>query len=233
MHLILKGIVQAFQMLFRGDPSVYSIALRSLEVSVPSIAVALLIGVPAAALVALTRFRGRHLVISLINTGMAWPPVVIGLIVALFLWRSGPLGFLDLIYTVRAMIIAQVLIATPIVTGLSLAAFQQLDPGFRLQILSFGAGRLRLMTLLVREIRIPILAASMAAFGRIIAEVGAATIVGGNIQGQTQVLTTAIVQRTNMGDFAGAIALGVILLLLAFATNFVMTTVQQRSFWVI
>ena len=232
VELILRGIGQAFQMLFRGDPSVYSIALRSLEVSVPSILIALLIGVPVAAFVALTRFRGRQLVISLINTGMAWPPVVIGLIVALFLWRSGPLGFLDLIYTVRAMVIAQVLIATPIVTGLSLAALQQLDQGFRLQILSFGAGRTRLMLLLVREIRIPILAASMAAFGRIIAEVGAATIVGGNIQGQTQVLTTAIVQRTNAGDFAGAIALGVILLLMAFSTNFVMTIFQQRSFWV-
>jgi tungstate transport system permease protein len=233
MHLIIQGIVQAFELLIHGNPLVYSIALRSLQVSVPSILIALLIGVPTAAVVALTRFRGRHLVISLINTGMAWPPVVIGLIVALFLWRSGPLGFLDLIYTVQGMIIAQVLIATPIVTGLSLAALQQLDPGFRLQILSFGAGRLRLMLLLVREIRVPILAASMAAFGRIIAEVGAATIVGGNIQGQTQVLTTAIVQRTNMGDFAGAIALGVILLLLAFSTNFVMTTIQQRSFWVV
>jgi tungstate transport system permease protein len=234
MHLILKGLVQAFELLFRGDPVVYRIALRTLQVSVPSIVVALLIGVPAAAAVALTRFRGRHLVISLINTGMAWPPVVIGLIVALFLWRSGPLGFLDLIYTVRGMIIAQVLIATPIVTGLSLAALQQLDPGFRLQIQSFGAGRLRLMVLLVREIRIPILAATMAGFGRIIAEVGAATIVGGNIAGQTQVLTTAIVQHTNAGDFAGAIALGVILLLLAFVTNFVMTTIQQRSnVWVV
>ncbi|MGZ4199383.1 MAG: ABC transporter permease, partial [Thermoleophilia bacterium] len=147
MHLIIQGIVQAFELLIHGNPLVYSIALRSLQVSVPSIAIALLIGVPTAAVVALTRFRGRHLVISLINTGMAWPPVVIGLIVALFLWRSGPLGFLDLIYTVQGMIIAQVLIATPIVTGLSLAALQQLDPGFRLQILSFGAGRLRLMLL--------------------------------------------------------------------------------------
>lgn len=233
MQLIWNGIVQAFELLVHGNPLVYSIALRSLEVSVPSILIALLIGVPTAAMVALSHFRGRHLVISLINTGMAWPPVVIGLIVALFLWRSGPLGFLELIYTVRAMIIAQVLIATPIVTGLSLAALQQLDPGFRLQIQSFGAGRTRLMLLLLREIRIPILAAAMAGFGRIIAEVGAATIVGGNILGQTQVLTTAIVQHTDMGDFAGAIALGVILLLLAFVTNFVMTTIQQRSFWVV
>jgi len=229
MHLILKGIVQAFQLLFQGNPVVYRIALRSLEVSVPAICISLLIGVPIAALVAQRRFRGRHLVISFINTGMAWPPVVMGLIVAMFLWRSGPLGFLDLMYTVRAMIIAQVLIATPIVTGLSLAALQQLDPGFRLQIMTLGVGRTRLMLLLLREIRIPILAAAMAGFGRVIAEVGAATIVGGNIAGQTQVLTTAIVQRTNMGDFAGAIALGVILLLLAFSTNYVMTTIQQRS----
>ena len=160
---------------------------------------------------------------------MAWPPVVVGLVVALLLWRSGPLGFLDWIYTLRGMVIAQVLIATPIVTGLTLAALQQLDPGFRLQILSLGATRTRLFLLLLREIRIPILAAAMAGFGRVIAEVGAATIVGGNIAGQTQVLTTAIVQYTNTGDFAGAIALGVILLLLAFAANYVATVIQQRE----
>ena len=229
MHLILQGIAEAFRLLFGGDPFIYSIALRSLQVSVPSIIIALAVGVPLASLVAQRRFRGRHLLISLINTGMAWPPVVVGLLVALFLWRSGALGFLDWIYTVQGMIVAQVLIATPIVTGLTLAAMQQLDPAFRVQILSLGATRRRLFFLLLREIRIPILAAAMAGFGRVIAEVGAATIVGGNIAGQTQVLTTAIVQYTNAGDFAGAIALGVILLLLAFLTNFIMTTIQQRS----
>jgi len=229
MHLILKGITEAFRLLFSGDPFVYSIAWRSLEVSVPSILIALAIGVPSASLIAQRRFRGRHLLVSLINTGMAWPPVVVGLVVALFLWRSGALGFLDWIYTLKGMIVAQVLIATPIVTGLTLAALQQLDPAFRMQILAMGATRTRLFFLLLREIRIPILAAAMAGFGRVIAEVGASTIVGGNIQGQTQVLTTAIVQYTNAGDFAFAIALGVILLLLAFATNFIITTIQQRS----
>ena len=166
---------------------------------------------------------------SLINTGMAWPPVVVGLVVALFLWRSGLLGRLDWIYTLKGMVIAQVLISTPIVTGLTLAALQQLDPALKLQILSMGATRTRLFFLLLREIRVPILAAAMAGFGRVIAEVGAATIVGGNIAGQTQVLTTAIVQYTNAGDFAGAIALGVILLLMAFAANYVVTVIQQRG----
>jgi tungstate transport system permease protein len=229
LHLIVQGIRQALHLLLSGDPFVYRIALRSLQVSVPSTAIAMLIGVPSASLLAHRRFRGRRLLIALVNTGMAWPPVVVGLVVALLLWRSGALGFLDWIYTLRGMVVAQVLIATPIVTGLTLAALQQLDPGFRLQVLSLGATRTRLFLLLLREIRIPILAAGMAGFGRVIAEVGAATIVGGNIAGQTQVLTTAIVQYTNAGDFAGAIALGVILLLLAFVANYVATVIQQRG----
>ena len=126
---------------------------------------------------------------------MGVPPVVVGLIVALFLWRSGPLGVLHLMYTVQAMIIAQVLIALPIVAGLSLAALQQLDAGFRLQIMALGAGRWRLFLLLLREIRVPLMAAVMAAFGGVISEVGAVMMVGGNIWGQTQVLTTGIVRR--------------------------------------
>ena len=166
---------------------------------------------------------------AVVNTGMGVPPVVVGLVVALFLWRSGPLGFLNLMYTVKAMIIAQVLIALPIVAGLSLAALQQLDTGFRLQILSLGAGRLRMASLLLREIRIPLMAAVMAAFGGIISEVGAVLMVGGNIRGETQVLTTGIVQNSGMGDFAAAIALAVILLLLSFSANYAMTMIQQRG----
>ncbi len=197
--------------------------------SVSALAISLAVGLPLGLVLALNRFPGRRFLTAVVNTGMGVPPVVVGLIVALFLWRSGPLGSLNLMYTTSAMIIAQVLIALPIVAGLSLAALQQLDPGFRLQILALGAGRLRMAALLLREIRVPIMAAVMAAFGGIISEVGAVMLVGGNIKGETQVLTTTIVQDANMGEFAAAIALAVILLFLSFSANYAMTLIQQRG----
>lgn len=167
--------------------------------------------------------------VAVVNTGMGVPPVVVGLVVALFLWRSGPLGSLNLMYTVQAMIIAQLIIALPIVVGLTFAALQQLDAGYRLQILALGASRLRLFFLLLREIKVALMAAVMAAFGAVISEVGAVMMVGGNIRGQTQVLTTGIVQDVSMGEFALAIALAVILVLITFMTNYAMTLVQQRG----
>lgn len=178
---------------------------------------------------AINRFPLRRLAVATVNTGMGVPPVVVGLLVALFLWRSGPLGSLGLMYTVTGMVIAQVFIAMPIIAGLSLAAVQQLDPGFRLQILSLGAGRLRLFLLLLREIKVPLLAAVMAAFGGIISEVGAVNMVGGNISGETEVLTTGIMQYVGMGEFSNAIALGVVLIILSFSTNYAMTIIQQRG----
>jgi len=229
VHLILQGVRQAFELLIKGDAATYDIALRSLEVAAAALAIALVVGVPLGGALALSRFPGRRFLVVLVNTGMGAPPVAVGLIVALFLWRTGPLGGLNIIYTVRAMIIAQVLIALPIVIGLTLAAMQQLDEGLRLQILALGAGRWRLFILLLREARVPLLAAVMAAFGAVISEVGAVMMVGGNIEGQTQVLTTAIMQDTSMGDFAAALALVVILLLLAFSTNYAMTLIQQRG----
>jgi tungstate transport system permease protein len=227
--LILQGVRQAFELLIKGDAATYDIALRSLEVAAAALAIALVVGVPLGGALALSRFPGRRFLVVLVNTGMGAPPVAVGLIVALFLWRTGPLGGLNIIYTVRAMIIAQVLIALPIVIGLTLAAMQQLDEGLRLQVLALGAGRWRLFILLLREARVPLLAAVMAAFGAVISEVGAVMMVGGNIEGQTQVLTTAIMQDTSMGDFAAALALVVILLLLAFSTNYAMTVIQQRG----
>jgi tungstate transport system permease protein len=229
MHFILQGFYEAFRLLFSGDAVTYQIAFRSLEVSLSALAISLVIGVPLGAQIALNRFPAKRLVVALINTGMGIPPVVIGLLVALFLWRSGPLGALDWIYTVRAMIIAQVLIALPIVTGLTLAALQQLDPGFRLQIQALGAGRWRTFGLLLREIRIPLMGAVMAAFGGVISEVGAVLIVGGNIRGQTQVLTTGIVQYVDSGVFGTAMALSAILIFRAFTTNYAMTIIQQHG----
>ena len=229
MDLIWNGIVEAFQLLFGGDANVYEIAWRSLWVSGMALAVATLVGVPLGAWLALTRLHGRRLAISVVNTGMGVPPVVVGLVVVLLLARNGPLGGLRLLYTNPAMVIAQILIALPIVAGLSVAALQQLDEGFRLQILALGAGRLQTFFLLLREVRVPLLAAVMAAFGGIISEVGAVMMVGGNIQGQTQVLTTGIVQETRSGQLAAAIALGIVLMVLVFAVNLAMTIVQQRG----
>lgn len=229
MRTIWDGVVEALRLLLGGDGAVYEIAARSLLVSGLALSAALLVGVPLGGLLALSSFRGRRLVVAGVNTGMAAPPVVVGLLVALFLTRNGPLGELRLLYTTWAMVIAQFVIALPIVTGLSLAALQQLDEGLRRQIAALGAGRRQAFWLHLREIRVALLATVMAAFGAIISEVGAVMMVGGNIRGQTQVLTGAIVQETRIGRFPVAIALAVILMGLAFSANAVLTTVQQRG----
>ena len=229
MELILEGIKRAFWLLVTFDPEVMGITLLSLKVSGIATLISLMIGVAVGAVVALTRFPGRRFVVSLINTGMGLPPVVVGLFVSIFLWRSGPLGFLGLLYTPVAMIIAQAVIATPIVMGITLAAMQQLPKKLRLQILALGATRLQLLWILVREARLPLLAAVMAGFGGVISEVGASIMVGGNIKGYSRVLTTATVMETSRGNFDTAIALSIILLLLAFLVNLVLTHVQQRE----
>ncbi len=212
-----------------GDPDVMGITLLSLEVSGFATLVSLVIGVAAGTLVALTRFPGRGFVVSLINTGMGLPPVVVGLFVSILLWRSGPLGFLGMLYTPAAMILAQAVIATPIVMGITLAAMQQLPKKLRLQILALGATRLQLAWILTKEARLPLLAAVMAGFGGVISEVGASIMVGGNIKGYSRVLTTATVMETSRGNFDTAIALGIILLVLAFAVNLVLTRIQQKE----
>jgi len=224
---ILQGIAEGLRLIFTGDPRTWEVALRSLEVSLSALAIALVLGVPIGAAVGLSAFRGRRLVVATLNTGMGMPRVVVGLVIALFLWRTGPLGDLGLMYTVQGMIIAQTFIATPIIAALCVAALQQLDPGFRLQVMSLGAGRLRTFALLMREIKGPLMAATAAAFGGIIAEVGAVMMVGGNIRGQTEVLTTGIVANVNMGLFGSAIALAVVLLILSFSTNLAMILLQR------
>ena len=205
------------------------VTLLSLAVSGLATAISLLIGLPLGTWLALTRFRSRSLAFSAVNTGMAIPPVVVGLFVASLLWRSGPLGGLDLIYTPAAMVIAEVIIAAPIVVGLTAASLAQLDPRLQLQLLGLGASRLQMTWWLWKEARLPLLAALMAAFGSVISEVGAAMMVGGNIRHQTRVLTTSIVLETSKGEFIAAIGLGIILLLLAFFVNAVLTWAQHRG----
>ena len=229
MELILQGIRQAFALIFGLDAEVWRISLLSLRISGIATLISLVLGVSAGTVLALTRFPGRRFLISLVNTGMGLPPVVVGLFVSITLWRNGPLGVLGLLYTPSAMIIAQSVIATPIVTGISLAAIQQLPRKLRLQILALGATRSQMVALLLREARLPLLAAVMAGFGGVISEVGASIMVGGNIKGLTRVLTTATVMETGRGNFDIAIALSVILLLLTFAVNYLLTRIQQRE----
>jgi tungstate transport system permease protein len=229
MDIIIEGIKQAVILLFTLDPEVLGITWLSLKVSGTATLISLLFGVSVGTVVALTQFPGRRIVVSLINTGMGLPPVVVGLFVTIFLWRNGPLGFMEILYTPAAIIIAQAVIATPIVMGISLAAIQNLPANLRLQILALGATRLQMVWILVKEARLPLLAAIMAGFGGVISEVGASIMVGGNIKGYTRVLTTATVMETSKGNFDIAMALGIILLLLAFFVNAVLTHVQQRE----
>lgn len=227
MDLIVEGVRRAAVLLLRGDPEVWRVIWLSLYVSGTATLLSLLVGVPLATALALTRFSGRRLLLALVNTGMGLPPVVAGLLITMLLWRSGPLGALGLLYTPAAIVVAQFLIAMPIVTGLSTAALQHLDPKLRLQLLALGASRAQMVWLLVREAQLPLLAAIMAGFGAVISEVGAAIMVGGNIQGQTRVLTTATVLETSKGNFEVAIALSAILLLLVYTVNLTLTWIQQ------
>jgi tungstate transport system permease protein len=223
----LADATTMLQALLGGD--LVEVTLLSLAVSGAATAISLVIGLPLGTWLALTRFRSRGLALSVVNTGMALPPVVVGLFVAFTLWRSGPLGDLDLIYTPAAMVIAEVIIAAPIVIGLTVAALGSLDPRLRLQLLGLGASRLQMVWWLWKEARLPLLAALMAAFGSVISEVGAAMMVGGNIRHQTRVLTTSIVLETGKGEFAAAIGLGIVLLALAFLVNAILTRAQQHG----
>lgn len=228
MEFLWNGLKEAFNLWIHGDAEIIEITLRTLAISAAATAVALLIGVPAGAVLALKRFRGRRFIVALVNTGMGMPPVVVGLVVAIFLWRSGPLGSLNLIFTPTAMVIAQFVIAVPLVVGFSMASIQSLNPRLLDQIVALGANRLQLLWLLVREARLGLLAALMAGFGAVISEVGASMMVGGNIAGETRVLTTATVLETSRGNIEIGIALGVMLLVLAYVVNLVVTGVQQQ-----
>ncbi len=204
------------------------ITLRTLAVSGTATLLAVVTGIPAGYAIARRSFRGRTLLLGFINTGMGMPPVVVGLIVWLLLVRSGPFGGLELIYTQTAMVLAQFLIATPIVIGFTTASFQALPPRLPDLLLVLGAGRLRMLWLLAREARLGLLVSVMAAFGAIVSEVGASMVVGGNLERSTRVLTTAIVTETSRGEVERALALGLVLLALAFVVNLALTVVQQR-----
>lgn len=229
MDLILEGLRKALTLLATLDPEVLGVSWLTLRVTLSATAVSMFIGVALGTAVALSEFPGRSLAVGIINTGMGVPPVVVGLITTILLWRNGILGRMELLYTPSAIVIAQILIATPMVTGITLAALQQIPKNFRLQVIALGASRAQSLWYLYRESRLPLLAALMAGFGSVVSEVGASIMVGGNIKGYTRVLTTATVMETNRGNFDMAIALGIILLGVTFAVNYVFSKVQQKS----
>jgi tungstate transport system permease protein len=210
------------------DP-IHEVLARSAQVSLTATLLATLIGIPLGTWLGLARVPGRGLVTALVNTGMAVPTVVVGLVVALLLWRSGPLGDLGLIYTARGMVVAQALIAAPVITSVTMAAIQLLPPELPGHLRSLGANRWQVVVRVWSEARLPLLAATMAGFGHAISEVGAATIVGGNIHGHTQVMTTAIVENVGRGEFGPALVYGGVLLGLALAVNAVLASIHHRS----
>ena len=231
MDLLVAGVREALRLLVTGDREVFAVLWLSLQVSGIATLLSLALGIPAGAALALLRFPGRTLVVSAVNAGMGLPPVVVGLFVTLLLWRSGPLGAWEILYTPAAIVLAQAVIAAPIVMGITLAAVQNVPEKFRLQLLGLGASRTQMVGVVLREARLPMLAAVMAGFGGIISEIGASMMVGGNIKGQTRTLTTAMVLETGKGNFEVAIALSLLLLALVFGVNWTLTAVQQRRVW--
>jgi tungstate transport system permease protein len=228
VDVLVEGARQAARLLLGGDREILSVLWLSLQVSGTATLIALVLGIPAGAVLALTRFPGRTLVVSAVNTGMGLPPVVVGLFVTILLWRSGPLGDWEVLYTPAAIVVAQSVIAAPLVTGITLAAVQNVPAKFRLQLYALGASRRQMLWVVLREARLPMLAAVMAGFGGVISEIGASMMVGGNIKGQTRTLTTAMVLETGKGNFDVAIALSILLMALVFGINWALTMIQQR-----
>jgi tungstate transport system permease protein len=207
----------------------FTIIKASLQVSGISLLIAGLIGIPAGIIIGLSSFRGKKWFIALVNTGMGLPPVLVGLVVALLLWRSGPFGFMGLLYSKTAMVIAQTIIALPLITAFTIAGIQRIEPELIRQTIALGATKLQLFRIVFQEARLTILVAVMAGFGSIISEVGAVMMVGGNIKGDTVVLTTGIMQETRMGNFENALWMGAVLLALSFAINLSLTLIQQKG----
>jgi tungstate transport system permease protein len=219
VDLLRQGLVEALQLILRRDPALVQVSSLSLLVSLSATLLAALVGIPAGVALATGQFRGKGLIQTLVNTGMGLPPVVVGLVITVLLWRSGPFGALQLLYTPQAMVLAQFIVAAPIVTGLSRSALELLSPDILQALRVDGARGLAIGRELVRAALPQVLVAVAAGFGRATAEVGASLMVGGNIAGHTRILTTAITLETGRGNFALAIALGILLLCLAFLVN--------------
>ena len=229
MHSIIQGFAAAFRLIITLNPELVRIVLLSLQVSGSALVLATLIGLPLGAYLALRRVPLRGLVISLLNTGMGLPPVAVGLFLYLILSRSGPMGFLSLLYTPVAMVIAQCILALPIVASLAHAAIANVDPVIRQAAITLGATPSQEGLAIIKEARHGITAGVIAGLGRVMAEVGAILIVGGNIAGYTRVITTTIALETDKGNFELAIALGIILLTISFAITLALRFVQRQG----
>lgn len=239
MEVIWNGTVQAVQLLFGGDPDTWEIIWLSLQVSGVALLVSMVVGVPLGYLLGAKRFVGKRLMMVIMNTGMGLPPVVAGLIVYLFLSRSGPVADLwtsftggeapRMLFTVGAMMFAQFAISAPLVVGVTAAAIGSVPMELRLQARSLGASPIQEAALTIKEARRGVMAAIVAGFGGIISEVGAVMLVGGNVEHSTRVMTTAIVLETRKGNFGLALALGLILIGISFAINNGLTALQQSG----
>lgn len=233
MDIIREGLKEAIVKIFTGNQEIYTILLLTIKISGISLLFSVLIGIPLGVSIGINKFPGKRLVIALVNTGMSIPSVAVGLFLALILWRSGPLGFLELMYTPAAMIVSQIIIATPVITGITISSVQQVSSNLIIQAKSLGTNKIQLLWLLVKEIKLGVLVALSAGFGRAISEVGAVLIIGGNIEEKTRVLTTATLQMVRIGKFDSAIALVAILLFLSFGINIIITIIQfkERFVW--
>lgn len=229
MELIINGLKKAIEMILTGDREIFEITWLTLRVCFLATLISSIIGLPLGMFLGLTRFRGRKIILVLINIGMGLPPVVAGLWITMLLWRSGPLGHLQLLYSPTAIVMAQVLVSLPIITGLTSSAFQQINEKMLLQIKALGTTKIQTFGILLKQTKISIVAAIMAGLGRVIAEVGAAQMVGGNIQGDTRILTTSIVMEVSKGNFDVALAISFILLTVALLITASLTLLQQRK----
>ncbi|MBF4510640.1 MAG: ABC transporter permease [Aeromicrobium sp.] len=229
MNVFVEAVVTAARLTLEGSPALWGVIAVTFEVAIVSTVAGIVLGAPMGFLMGASRFRGRRVLVALTNTAMGIPPVVIGLIVMMVLSRKGPLGFMGLLYSVDAMSIAQTLISTPIIAGLVSAAVASVPGKLRLQARSLGASRVQEALLVLKEARLGVLAAIASGFGAVVRGVGAVMMVGGNIEGKTRVLTTAIVQESRMGNFGMALALGLLLMAITFAMNGFLTWYQHSN----
>ena len=228
MEELWNGLVKAFQLIFTFDPEVMSIAGLSLRIALTSVVIASIICLPIGSLIHFNNFRGKRILISIIQTFYSIPTVTVGLFVFMLFSRKGPLGGLDLMFTPTVMVIGQIILVLPILVGLTISALSGIDKTITDTARSMGASRWQMAVAIIREARFAVMAAVILAFGRAISEVGLALMVGGNIRGFTRVLTTAISLETSKGDIELSIALGIILIVIALVINFIMNRIQQR-----
>ncbi len=228
MNAIWQGFLKAIELIITLDPEVLEITARTLVISISSTIIASLMCLPLGSLIHFNNFRGKRTLINLIQTFYSVPTVAVGLIVFLLFSRSGPLGFMELLFTPQVMVVGQVILISPVILGLVIAALSGVDKAVYETAIAIGASQFQATTIIIREARYSIYSAMILGFGRAISEVGLALMVGGNIRGYTRVMTTAISLETSKGDIVLSVALGIILISIALIINFSLSRLQQR-----